>query len=499
MSIEIAKSVSKSVAILTGTQIITYVSSFILMIFLPRYLGPEEYGRLYLGISMTGIFTIFVELGCRYSIAKAVSRDHKNAASILVNSVGIRFFFWLASFATLMIIAQFLRYSDEVKTIMFILGIGILWSGLREVLRSFFQGLEKMEYPSYAAIVDRVFMTTAGVTALLLGAKAVVIAVVMVAAEILYFIVSARFAKRLLPALPKIDWKASVAMVKDGMPYFLQSIFGFIYYRIDTVMLSLMAPVATLGWYGASYKFFDTLMFVPNIYSIAVFPVLSRLWRKDNMTVSRILQKSLQYILMIGIPISVATFLFARQIIQYLYGLAGYEPSVLLLQIFAVGLILLYIDWVLCAVVVASDKQKQLSINAFIAIFLNIGLNYFMIPYAQTHFNNGAIGSAVATLLTEVFIMVAMFAILPKDISSRVDIVVYVKTAAAGFAMVGSIMLFRAVGIHWIAQAIVSPFVYLGSLLWMKTFEPGELSFAKSMLTSQNLKRMIVPEKGVSI
>ena len=75
MSLDIAKSVTKNMAVMTGTQVITYISSFILMIFLPRYLGPEDYGRLYLGISITGIFTIFIEFGCRYSIAKAVSRD----------------------------------------------------------------------------------------------------------------------------------------------------------------------------------------------------------------------------------------------------------------------------------------------------------------------------------------------------------------------------------------------------------------------------------------
>ncbi len=499
MSLDIAKSVTKNMAVMTGTQVITYISSFILMIFLPRYLGPEDYGRLYLGISITGIFTIFIEFGCRYSIAKAVSRDRENAAAIVINSIGIRLFFWVASFLILMTVAHFVRYPNEVKIIILILGVGMLLSGLREVLRSFFQGFEKMQYPSYAGIIDRVFMTTTGVTALLLGANAVVIAALMVAAELLYFFVSARFAKRLLPVLPKIDWKASLAMVRDGVPYFLQSVFGFIYYRIDTVMLSLMTPASTLGWYGASYKFFDTLMFVPNIYSIAVFPVLSRLWKKENFTMSRIMQKSLQYILMIGIPISVVTFMFARQIIQSLYGLSSYEPSVVLLQIFAVGLILLYIDWVLCAVLLASDKQRQISINAFAAIFLNIGLNYVMIPYAQVNLGNGGVGSAIATLLTEFFIMVAMLFAMPKDISSHVNVSVYLKGVAAGFTMIGSIMLMRAISAHWMAQVILSPFVYLGSLLWMKTFEPSEIAFAKSMMTIRNLKHTFIPDKGVSV
>jgi len=34
--------------------------------------------------------------------------------------------------------------------------------------------------------------------------------------------------------------ESALALLKEGLPYFLNSLFGVIYYRIDSVMLSLM-------------------------------------------------------------------------------------------------------------------------------------------------------------------------------------------------------------------------------------------------------------------
>lgn len=47
MSREIAKSVAKGVSPGMVQQLVTRTSTFVLMLFLPRYLGSVEYGRLY--------------------------------------------------------------------------------------------------------------------------------------------------------------------------------------------------------------------------------------------------------------------------------------------------------------------------------------------------------------------------------------------------------------------------------------------------------------------
>ncbi len=80
----------------------------------------------------------------------------------------------------------------------------------------------------------------------------------------------------------KIDWTETKSMIREGIPYLLWTIFGIVYYRIDSVMLSFLTPEAVVGWYGASYKFFDVLAFLPGIYSLSILPVLSKMWGKED-------------------------------------------------------------------------------------------------------------------------------------------------------------------------------------------------------------------------
>ena len=77
------------------------------------------------------------------------------------------------------------------------------------------------------------------------------------------------------------------------------------------------------------------------------------------------------------------------------YGLKEFEPTVHLLQIFSIGILLIYIDFVLLPLMFAFDRQRKLSIMAFAAMLLNIGLNLMMIPYFQARYGNGGIGAAL--------------------------------------------------------------------------------------------------------
>jgi O-antigen/teichoic acid export membrane protein len=498
MSLEIAKSVTKNTAVMMGSQVITWVSSFILMLFLPRYLGTVEYGRLYLATSIIGMGLIFIDFGGRYSISKEVSRFRDQIPSIIANSIGIRVALWAIATCAVIAFSYIAGYPSIVRILICIFSIEMLWEGIRKVLWSCFQGFENMKYPSLGAIVERVFITGIGVGALLLGAKSIIMAVIMTFGTFLNFMVCVKFTPQMISSLPKFNWDGAMKLLKEGVPYFLWSIFGIIYYRVDAVMLSLMTPETVVGWYGAAYRFFDILMFLPSIFSIAVFPVMSRLWKEENM-LALTTRKSLEFILIAGIPVSVGIYAFSRQIIQLFFGLNEYGPSVLTLQIFSVGLLLVYVDVVLGTAILASDKQRQWSMVALVAVFMNISLNYFAIPYSQIHFGNGGIGSAVATIVTEFFVMTAAVFLIPKRIFEGSRIAVPLKGLTAGFLMAASIWLLRTGQITWIVQAIVSPMVYIVSLLSLKTLEPAELKFVRSSLTLQNLRRTFMPDKGATL
>ncbi|HEV8539341.1 MAG TPA: flippase [Bacteroidota bacterium] len=495
MKSDVATSITKNTSVMMGSQMITWVSSFVLMLFLPRYLGSEDYGKLYLAISIGTMFQIVIDFGGNYLIPKGVARCPEDASQLATNCVGVRMVLWFGSLVTMAILGHFAGYTAEVQILIIILGIAKLWECVGGVFRNCIQGFEAMEYSSIAAIGERVVLMLAAVTALVLGAHSVIIAVIMAISTLVGSALNFRYFRRFVPRMGRIQWDAVKMLMKRGLPYFLYSVFATIYYRIDAVMLSLMVPGVVVGWYGAAHRFFDIFMFLPSIFTTAIFPILSRLSMKEDETQVQTTTKSIEFIVLAGIPISVIVFGYAEHVIQFFFGLQEYAPSVTILKIFSLGLLLVYIDMVLGTTLFATDKQRQWTVVAFAALLLNPIMNYFMIPYTQTHLSNGGIGAAIATLITELAVFIAAVALVPKSILGALNIPVLLKGAAAGGLMAISAALMTHSGIPWMGQGMIACGIYVLSLLLSKTLNPKEIGFLKRFFSLRNLRRVFFPEK----
>jgi O-antigen/teichoic acid export membrane protein len=487
MNKSISRSVIKNSSIMMGQQVITSLCSLVLAMFLPRYLGPIEYGRLFLATSYISIFRIFVEYGGNYLIAKSVSRNPEFTGQIIVDGSSFRVVFGFLAFVCACILSFMVNYPHEERLLIMIIGLGLLWKGIMVVLVASYQGKETMQYTSLGAIGEVVFMSVVGISALLLGAKAKEIAIVSSFAGFLNLCVLVWFSKTLSHSFPKIKWDKTVAQIKEGVPYFLLAIFGTIYYRIDTLMLSKMTPEPVVGWYGAAYRLFDMLNFFPFIFTTAVFPVLSRLWGKEEQAHKRTTQRSLEFMILLSIPVSIGAIAFADKIVQLLFGLPVYAPSIIVIRVLAAGIVFLFADMVIGTTLLASNKQRQQSILALSTIPLNIGMNLLFIPYFQSRFENGGIGAGLATVFTEVFIMIVGLVLMPKGIFSGFRLHVIFKSIIGGIVMALFLKVFMLAGVPWYILAILCPFVYGTTLIFMRTFEPSELALFLSMIKMKNL------------
>lgn len=485
---DIIKSVAKNTSIMYLQQMITWASTFLLMLFLPRYLGPVEFGRFFLAYSIIAIFVLFVQYGGSFLVAKSVSRSPESTDQILVDAIGFRILFAIVACTGLVVFAFLADYPSEVRTLLFILSPLLMLGGMITVLYACYQGRELLKYTSAATITERVFIGLAGVTALLLGAGVVIYSVLVVIGSVLNFLVLASSAKRIVRSIPKFNSADAFRQIKESFPFFLFAIFSTIYYRINSVMLSKMAPEHVMGWFGGAYRLFDTLNFFPYIFTVAVFPVLARLWKQDEQVHKRTTQKSLEFMVMVGILVSVGVMGFADKIIQLFCGLREYGPSVIVLQILSTGLLFLYIDMILGTTLMSSDRQMQLSVVSLIMIPVNVGLNYVLIPYAQSHYGNGGIGCAIATASTEICVMISMLQLMPRGILNGFRTRVIFKSLLAGLLTGGCIFLIRLMDPLWIVAVFAGPVVYLVTLFALRTFEPAEEAFLRSMLTVRNME-----------
>jgi O-antigen/teichoic acid export membrane protein len=488
----VVKSVAKNSTIMLAQTVISWGATFFLMLFLARYLGPVEYGRLFLAASIVGIFRVVVEYGGTYLVAKQVARNPDDPGQIVADQLGYRIILAVFSVVGMLIFSQIADYPHATTLVIMVIGIGLTWKGLHTVLYAMFQGLERMQYTSTGSITESLFNNLLGVVALFLGAKALTIAAISQVASLLNVLLLVWFARKFVTAIPRIRWKQSLLAMKEGLPYFLFAVFSTIYYRIDTIMLSKMTPEHVVGWYGAAYRLFEMQNAIPFIISVAVYPALARLSKTtEDGGLKQATQKGLEYVVVAGIPATVVVVSFADHIVSLFYGLPDYLPTVILLQLLVVGLVLLYIDMAIGTTLLAVDRQKQMSILSLCAIPVNVLLNYFMIPYTQEHYGNGAIGAAIATTITEAGIMITGLNMLPRHLMEGFRVRLVLKCILAGLLTVGAGFLLRQAPVSWVISGVILFIVYGVLLVLFRTFDQTEMSFFKEILNVRSFSKRL--------
>src|SRR6266852_6386545 len=127
---------------------------------------------------------------------------------------------------------------------------------------------------------------------------------------------------------------------------------------------------------------------------------------------------------------------------------------------------------------------------AFVAMLLNTGLNLLMISFFQSKYGNGGIGAAVATLLTEYFLLVCATLTLPKEIFAHSNLLSVIKGFAAGAVMVGVVTALKGLQIPWTIQALIGVLSYAAALLLLRAVEKSEIDLLLNVVMPRKNQRI---------
>lgn len=466
-------------------QVITWTSSFFLMLFLPRYLGADAYGRLYFAISLTMLGGLIIDLGISSFFVKEVARDRSKVNMFFMNGIGLRIIAWLIAMAIMFLYVSITGYSSELLTLLLILGFQKLLETVSDLAHRIFQSFERLGYRSIAVIVERVFLAIIGVSMLLLGYGVVTIALVMAFSSLLNFLTCLYLLPRLVKLKIQVNPSSWIKLIRGSLPFLIAAFFSFVYYRIDVIMLSAMTNDSVVGWYGAPYKLFDTMMFFPTILQMAVFPVFSRLWKQSREKFILHARRSLDVTVIAGFAITFSLIALAKPIVDFLFGIEHYANSVILLQGLSLTLPLVYVNFIIGTVNTSSDKQKELSVASIIATFINIGLNFWLIPFFHKSYGNGAIGATIATLITEIGVMIMFIYLLPRGCFSKENIFIAIKSLTAAI-IAGTLLWYIESNLNiWYVSGIIGVAIYTGLLVAANVLSKREFDIVLDLIPKQ--------------
>jgi len=450
-------------------QVLSSVVGFFSVMFMARYLGAENYGVLSFALAFTGIFGILTDLGVGRLATREIARDKSLTAKYLINLSTIKAIAVAATFALIALTINLMNYPQQTITVVYLAGLAVVINAFSQIFSGIFVAYERMEYHSLGLFFYSIAMLVGVVLATRFKLGVVDFAVLWCLASAVVLLYSFAVYRRKF-AQPQagnvtvkagIDWSLSKSLVKAALPLLLASIFTVIAYRIDMVMLSQMKGDAAVGLYSAAYTLINALGFIPVAFTVALYPVLSQLHISAQDSLRFAYQKSFKYLLLVGLPIAVATTLVADRIILGIYS-GGFSEAAAALRILIWTAPFNFLNMLLVTMVISINRQDLITRVALLSMVLNVIGNLILIPkYSYT-------GASIATAVTGALAF-ALYLYFVSRLVCRVELHrLIVKPAIACGVMAGSLILLQHLNLFLVVP--IAAIIYLAVLFLLRTF-----------------------------
>ncbi|WP_301664510.1 flippase [Methanoculleus frigidifontis] len=391
------RDVVKNTLSLGFAEIVTKFLAFLLIVIVARYLGDAEFGKYSFAFAFALFVSILSDLGLSSLTIREIARRNDQAGEYFGTILIIKLALSIFSFTVLMVIINLMGYPSDTGLAVYLAGAYTILNSFNQFFRSIFRAFEKMEYELIVRIVEYLLIFALAMLFIIQGYGLIAIISAFLFGEIVCFVLSAALVvKRFTKPTFKYDLAFLRSIVTKALPFGLTAIFVVIYFKIDTVMLSLMSGYAVVGWYTASYNIIEGLTaLVAGSVAGVLYPIYSRKFLHSEEHLKRIYLQSFQIMFIVGLLIALFVTFFSQTIVDILYG-PEYAPAAATLSILIWAFFIICISNMTSTLLNAVNMQRIVVIGTGLGALVNVTLNLIFIP------QYGMVGAAWATVITEV-------------------------------------------------------------------------------------------------
>ncbi len=439
-----------------------------------RKLSPTQWGEYSVIFSLLGIVGFIADLRLsRIVLRDVLDADDENASRVVGSYTGLRLVIGAVSYFVAVLVvgvgAATGNFSRDVV-------IGTALGGLNLIILSVAFGLillyEARLWLRDVAVANvlgqigsftlTVSVTLAGIGTLFwyVGANVVNGCVVLV-----WLALVLRRGTGLRISFERSQWGR---WLREAAPLAMGAALDTIYFRIDVIMLSILASTRAAGVYNIGYKFSDLIGAVPIAVVTPALTLMVAAWPEDPDGFRRTFRHTFVLLLVGAVGACVGFLVYAYPLVTTLYGPRAAE-GVDSARLLVVGQGLHFFTLLAFTTLVAVKRNRLYPIAMLLGVAVNIGLNFALIP-AYSY-----IGSGWATIITEVLVLGTLGAgVLRIPGIAPLPWLAMAKTLLAGGVAAGVGWL--AFGeVHWVVGLAVTAVVYLGAVHVLAPNGPGGL------------------------
>lgn len=405
---------TKKIAINTIIQIlgkgITTAIAVVMLAYLARYLGVSGYGDYTTIFAFLGFFAIIADMGLYTVAVREMAKDTDSSKKVMGNILSLRLIFAVLVLIIAPLVGFFIpAYSEIVKIGILIATFSSFFVLLNQIFVSIFQVNLRMGWSVISDVAARIVLFILTLVFIKMGFSLQFFILANVIANLILVFISFLLSRRFLIFHLQFDFDYWKYILKESLPLGVVIVLGLIYFKIDTIMLSIMKDSTAVGIYGAPYKILEILITIPAIFMGSVFPLISKYIKEGDYRFKESFKISFDFMLIIAIPLVVGVYLLAKPLVYLILG-PEFSDSIIVLQYLIFAVLIIFLGTIMGNFVVAANLQKKLVIIYLFSVFFNIAGNLILIPHYSY------IGSSITTIATEFLVCSCAYVIIYKNL-----------------------------------------------------------------------------------
>ncbi|NJM94630.1 MAG: flippase [Cytophagales bacterium] len=384
--------VTKNIAWLGLDRMVRMGLGLIINLWIARYLGPGDFGKLNYCLSLVSIFGVLANLGLDSLIVRDLVNHKEERDKILSTALNLRL---LAACASLLLLLWYVNLfeDDRAKTAFIVVFSLSFFFQSFDVFDYFYQSQLQSKYVVWCKNTAFLLSTLVkvGVVLLNLGFESLAWAYLseFALSAVLLSFTYKRTEGRWIPIT--CSPQSITYMIKEGWPLLFAGLVTTVYMRMDQIMLDRMYSSQEVGIYAAASRLSEIWYFIPIVVCNSLFPSVLES-RKDDIIKYKQQLRAL-YLFLNGLSYSIAlpVALMSPFIIKLLYG-AEYSMSSTVLSIHIWSGLFVFLGVASSQYLIAENLTGLAFLRTLIGALLNLFLNGILIP------KWGAAGAAWASL-----------------------------------------------------------------------------------------------------
>ncbi len=462
---------------LSAMRLFSAAVSFALFSLVARRWGADSLGEF------STVFTYFIFLlqlplmGLHIVIARQVAAEPETTTEQCTNALILSFFVSILLVFLVGGVGQTL-YSESMHAAFWLVGVACVPMAFTAVVEAVLIGQERMAVIAKVNIVENILRVAICIILVLLGfgitalfgafllARAVAVGIYWFHGGIGKIV---NFNSATLYGI--VDY------IKQSPTFFGILLLSLVSSRFDFIFLSILGSMHDVGMYSPSFKVYEMVLMIPNVMTIVLFPVFSKFYNESREKFVKLYQIMFRVIWIVGVPVVVSMIVLSGVLIPLIFG-QEYTDSAGVLQILSFAVLLIALDQLLTAVMLAGHREdldlRVLMVSAIVFVVL---LSMF-IPIM------GYYGAAIATLVTTCVKLLLRYYWVQKEMDMHDAVPVLYKPATAGILMGGAAYLLMSVNIVYAVLASWAVYIFL--LLAIKGISKKEIRAFKEMMVAQS-------------